>query len=83
LLIACYFGGDFASLVEGGYKQIGQLKAGDRVWSLSNDGKQLIEDEVMVMPHNAPLTPGFIDIYTHLSSLFIKRYFCFKFIFIN
>ena len=70
-MIACYFGGDFASLVEGGYKQIGLLKAGDRVWSLSNDGKQLIEDEVMVMPHNAPLTPGFIDIYMHTFPLYL------------
>jgi hypothetical protein len=56
--IACYFGDDYVNLIEGGRQQISSLKAGDRVWTLSNDGKQLIEDEIMVIPHAGPKTPS-------------------------
>jgi len=54
LCIACYFGGDYVNLVEGGQRRISNLKAGDRVWTLDRDGKRLIEDEIMVIPHAGP-----------------------------
>jgi len=56
LSIACHFGVDYVNLVEGGKRRISNLKPGDRVWTLSEDGQQLIEDEVMYIPHAGPTT---------------------------
>ncbi|CAF3763647.1 unnamed protein product [Rotaria sp. Silwood1] len=58
LCIACYFGEDFVNLVEGGRRQIGSLKTGDRVWTISNDGKGLIKDEIILIPHAGPTIPS-------------------------
>lgn len=52
--LACYFGDDYVNLVQGGQRQIRNLKVGDCVWSLSHDGHQLIEDEIMSIPHAGP-----------------------------
>lgn len=40
--------------MDGGRRQIRNLRAGDRVWSLSSDGSQLVEDEIMCIAHAAP-----------------------------
>ncbi|CAF0862856.1 unnamed protein product [Adineta steineri] len=48
---ACYFGDDYVNLVHGGQRRIGSLEAGDRIWTLSQDGQHLFEDEIMVIPH--------------------------------
>src|ERR1700722_1508011 len=58
LCIACHFGEDYVNLIEGGRRQISGLKAGDRVWTISNDGKRLIKDEIMCIPHAGPTTPS-------------------------
>ncbi len=58
LCIACYFGDDYVNLVQGGRRRIGSLQVGDRVWTLSNDGKHLIEDEIFCIPHAGPTTPS-------------------------
>jgi len=58
LCIDCYFGDDYVNLVAGGQRRISSLKAGDRVWTLSKDGKRLIEDEIMFIPHAGPNTPS-------------------------
>ncbi len=34
------------------------LKVGDRVWTLSNDGQHLIEDEIFCIPHAGPNIPS-------------------------
>lgn len=52
--IACYYGNDQVSLVGGGSKSIKDLKSGDKVYSISEDGKDLIEDEIVLMMHNEP-----------------------------
>ncbi len=54
ILIACYFGDDYVNLVEGGQRRISHLKPGDRVWTLSDDGQRMIEDEIMCIPHAGP-----------------------------
>jgi hypothetical protein len=46
------------NLVEGGQRRIGSLKVGDRVWTLSNDGQHLIEDEIFCIPHAGPNIPS-------------------------
>ncbi|CAF1484948.1 unnamed protein product [Adineta ricciae] len=53
---SCYFGGDYVHLLDGGQRQISSLKVGDRVWALSQDGKYLIDDIIMVIPHGGPQT---------------------------
>ena len=58
LCIACYFGEDYVNLVEGGRRRISSLKTGDLVWTISNDGKRLIKDEIMVIPHAGPTIPS-------------------------
>ncbi|CAF1278499.1 unnamed protein product [Rotaria sordida] len=60
----CYFGEDYINLVEGGRRQIGNLKTGDRVWTISNDGKRLIEDEIIVIPHAGPTIPAYFYTFT-------------------
>ena len=54
LSVACYFGGDYVSLVDGGQRQIKNLKVGDRVWSLDAAGTTLVQDEIIVIPHAGP-----------------------------
>ncbi|CAF4975039.1 unnamed protein product [Rotaria sp. Silwood1] len=61
---ACYFGEDFVNLVEGGRRQIGSLKTGDRVWTISNDGKGLIKDEIILIPHAGPTIPTYFYTFT-------------------
>ncbi|CAM4832080.1 unnamed protein product [Rotaria magnacalcarata] len=56
---ACYFGQDYVDLVEGGRRQISRLKTGDQVWTISHDGKRLIQDEIMCIPHAGPTTPTY------------------------
>lgn len=56
LILGCYSGEDHVSLVEGGQRQIKNLKLGDRIWSLAPDYVTLIEDEVILMPHSEPKT---------------------------
>lgn len=46
----CFFGNDTVRLVDGGYCSIANLKPGDRVWSLDENGK-IFEDEIVLMAH--------------------------------
>ncbi|UJR14333.1 hypothetical protein I4U23_001329 [Adineta vaga] len=46
---SCYYGGDLIHLLDGTYKRIDQLQVGDRLWSLTKDGKRIIEDEMILM----------------------------------
>jgi hypothetical protein len=43
-------------LINGGERSIEELKVGDRVQSISSDGKSYIEDEIVMMMHNEPNT---------------------------
>lgn len=61
LYLACYSGDDYAQLVGGGQRLIKNLQVGDRVWGLSNDGRHLIEDEIMCIPHAGPTTLSVFD----------------------
>ncbi|CAF1332023.1 unnamed protein product [Rotaria sp. Silwood1] len=61
---ACYFGEDYVNLVEGGRRQISSLKTGDRVWTISNDGKRLIKDEIIIIPHAGPTIPTYFYTFT-------------------
>jgi hypothetical protein len=45
----CFYGADQVSLVGGGRRSIEDLRAGDRVWSMSVDGLKWIEDEIVMM----------------------------------
>ena len=47
----CFYGGDYVNLVDGGQRRVDGLQVGDRIWSLSNDGKHLVEDEIVLMLH--------------------------------
>ncbi|CAF0848566.1 unnamed protein product [Adineta steineri] len=44
--------------VEGGRRRIGNVKPGDRVWTLSYDGQYLIEDEITIIVHAELNTPS-------------------------
>ena len=46
---SCYYGADIVRLLNGSYRQIDQLKVGDRLWTLAKDGRTLIEDEMILM----------------------------------
>jgi len=48
---SCYFGGDLVNLINRGYRRIDDLQVGDRIWSLAQDGKTLVEDEMILMMH--------------------------------
>ncbi|CAF2080502.1 unnamed protein product [Rotaria magnacalcarata] len=61
----CYFGEDYVNLVEGGQRTIKNLLVGDRIWTLSNDGKHLIDDEIILMLHAEPKT--IIPFYTFIT----------------
>lgn len=50
----CFYGGDFVELVDGGKRSISKLNIGDRIWSISKDGKTKIIDEIILMMHNEP-----------------------------
>ena len=41
-------------MVDGGTRLIEDLKVGDRVWSIGEDGKTFIEDEIILMMDNGP-----------------------------
>lgn len=58
MCVACYFGGDYVNLVEGGRRRIANLNVGDRIWTLSSDGQSLIEDEIFCIPHVETTTPS-------------------------
>ncbi|CAF3662595.1 unnamed protein product [Adineta steineri] len=60
----CYFGDDYVDLVHGGRRRIRNLKAGDRVWTLINDGKNFVEDEIMIIPHAGPNTLTYFYTFT-------------------
>ncbi|CAF1562050.1 unnamed protein product [Adineta ricciae] len=49
---SCYYGKDKVRLINGNERSIESLKIGDRVWTISSDGKSLIEDEIILMMHN-------------------------------
>ena len=54
VLDGCFHGKDMVNLVEGGRRSIENLQVGDRIWSINHDGSRLFEDEVFLMPDNAP-----------------------------
>lgn len=56
--IACYYGQDYVNLVAGGRRQISRLKVGDQVWTISNDGKRLIQDEIICILYIGLNTPS-------------------------
>lgn len=47
----CFHGDDRVRLVDGGTRLIQDLEVGDRVWSLTSDGKQWIDDEIVMIMH--------------------------------
>ena len=49
---SCYYGKDKVRLINGNERSIDSLRIGDRVWTISSDGKSLIEDEIILMMHN-------------------------------
>jgi len=50
----CFYGKDKVNLIDGGQRSIEELKVGDRIWSISDDGKSLIKDEIVLMMQNGP-----------------------------
>ncbi len=56
--------------MQGGRRCIKNLKVGDRVWTLSNDGKHLVEDEIYVIAHAVPNT---LSLYTFNVKLTLKK----------
>ncbi|CAF0930202.1 unnamed protein product [Adineta steineri] len=52
--------------VEGGRRRIGNVKPGDRVWTLSYDGQYLIEDEITIIVHAELNTPTYF--YTFITN---------------
>ncbi|UJR24594.1 hypothetical protein I4U23_005969 [Adineta vaga] len=61
----CYYSNDYVKLTDGGYRRIGSLKSGDRVWTLTNDGQYLIEDEIIIVIHAGSNIS--IDFYTFIT----------------
>ncbi|CAF4548875.1 unnamed protein product [Rotaria socialis] len=61
----CYFGEDYVNLVDGGQRAIKNLLVGDRIWTLSSDGRHLIDDEIILMLHAEPKT--IIPFYTFIT----------------
>jgi hypothetical protein len=55
----CFYGKDQVNLVDGGTRQIEELKVGDRIWSLVHHGNHLIQDEIILMMDNGPNVSGF------------------------
>lgn len=56
MILGCYSGEDYVSLVQGGQRLIKNIQAGDRIWTLSHDGKTLIQDEIIAMLHSETKT---------------------------
>ena len=54
----CYYGKNMVNLVGGGQRSIENLRADDRIWSMSHDGNSLFENEVMLMSDNGPNRTG-------------------------
>ncbi|CAF0839268.1 unnamed protein product [Adineta steineri] len=55
-----------AAMIEGGQRRIGNVKPGDRVWTLSYDGQYLIEDEITIIVHAELNTPTYF--YTFITN---------------
>ena len=51
LASGCFYGEDRVRLVDGGTRLIQDLQVGDRVWSLTSDGQECIEDEIIMIMH--------------------------------
>ena len=45
----CYWGEDFVESIDGKSIRIKDLKVGDRIKSLTSDGKSFVEDEILLM----------------------------------
>lgn len=54
----CFYGKDYVNLVNGGRRAIEQLKIGDRIWSMTDNTNELIQDEIIMMMHDGPNQPG-------------------------
>lgn len=58
ILGSCYYGGDYVTMTDGQQKRIDHLQIGDQIWSLSQNGHHLIQDEIILMMHTSQNQSG-------------------------